>query len=180
MSNPPIIAIPTWLWYYPGMSKQRNNDKREYTEAEQSSGLVGRRLQAFAERSREPGNAVTWAIVLGALICTLLVISYSVAGQPVAALGSAAVSMIWMAVVTKYGQVNIASILWGSDVSDFSSPPVESAIFQTTTVLTLIALGGIIVSAFTGFGFGWYGVAMLVAVVTYLVIYIRAWILPGR
>lgn len=162
------------------MSKLNNEPRREYTEREQHQSFIGRRMQAFADRSRDPGDAATWTVVLGALICTLLMICYSVAGQSRVALGAFILSGVWILVVSRFGKVNVASILWGSATTDSDTPPVHLVIFQSTAVLALISLIAVIVDAFNGWGFGWYGFALLATVAVYLVIYIRAWVQPAR
>ena len=56
--------------------------RREYTEGEQNESLISRRARAFADRSRDPGDATTWAVVLGSLMFTLLMFCLAVSGHP--------------------------------------------------------------------------------------------------
>lgn len=150
-----------------------NEPQREYTEGEQHQSFIGRRMDAFADRSREPGDATTWAIVLGSLICTLLVICYAVAGQPVVAFISLLLTLAWVSIVSRIGRVNVASILWGSSTNDLDKPPNHTFIFQATTLLALISLAAVVVDAIRGWNFSWYGLILLVVVSIYLVIYLQ-------
>ena len=163
------------LWYHLAMSKPPKDSRREYTETEQSHSFIARRIEAFADRSREPGDAVTWAVVLGALICTLLMICYAVADQPRIALVAGLVTIIWIIVVSRYGRVNVAAILWGGSTSDASTPPHAPIIFLATNILAIAAAVSVIVDAATGLHFGWYGAALAVAVVTHGIIAVRSW-----
>lgn len=162
------------------MSRQNNEPRREYTEGERQESFIGRRLDAFADRSREPGDGATWAVVLGALMFTLLLICYSVAGQSMIAFIVFLFFIVWVIVMRQFGNVNVASILWGSSTSDADTPPVDVVVFQSTVALALISLGAVIVDAIRGWGFGWYGFALVAVVVVYLAIYLRVWIQPTR
>lgn len=162
------------------MSKLENEPRREYTEGERQESFIGRRMDAFADRSREPGDGATWAVVLGALMCTLLMICYSVAGQPMVALGMLTLFAVWVMIMSRLGRVNVLSILWGSATTDADVPPNDVVVFQSTVLLALISLGAILLDAFTGWDFGWYGFILLAIVAIYLVIYLRTWILPTR
>lgn len=162
------------------MSRFPNEEPREYTEQEQQQSFIGRRMDAFAGRSREPGDAATWATVLGALMCTLLMICYSVADQPLVALGVAGLTAIWIFVMARFGGVNVFSILWGSAATDAKYPANEFYVFQSTVVVALFSLVALVVSAFTGWGFGWYGYALLAVTAIFVVIYLQSWIQPVR
>lgn len=154
--------------------------RREYTEGEQSESLISRRARAFADRSRDPGDATTWAVVLGAVICTLLMFCFAAGGHPRLALASVAVTLVWIFVVTRYGRVNIASVLWGAATTDAATPPEHLVVFRTTAVLAAVSLLAIIIDAITGWSFGWYSVALLAAIIAFVGISYRTWIVPAR
>lgn len=162
------------------MSEKPKEPRRAYTEREQNEGFVGRRIRAFGERSRDPGDGTTWSTVLGALMLTLLVICFSVAELPLFALATFLVGMGWIVVMSRFGKVNVASVLWGAATSDANTPPVDAVVYQSTLVLALISLVAIVGDAVTGWGFGWYGVILLAAVALFLIIYINSWIRPVR
>ena len=161
------------------MSKRWSDHQPEYTEAEQQKSLISRRIEAFESRSREPGDAATWVTVLGALICTLLMVCYSVADYPLMALASFGLTVVWFAVMGRMAGVNVFSILWGSATSDAKNPPNEFWVFQSTAVLAIFAMLALIVDAFMGWNFTWYGVALFVLVVAFVILYLRSWILPA-
>ncbi len=153
---------------------------REYTEGERSDSLITRRARAFADRSRDPGDATTWAVVLGAVMCTLLMICLAVGGRPRLALASVAVTLVWIFVVSRYGRVNIAGVLWGAATTDAETPPDHLVVFRATAALAFVSLIAVAVDAVTGWSFGWYSVAMLAAILTFLGISYRTWIAPAR
>lgn len=163
------------------MSKLHPNEpENEYTEGEQRQSLIGRRMDAFANRSRQPGDATTWEIVLGALMCTLLIICYSVAENPLAALLSVIVLLIWAAYSAIVGKVNVFSVLWGSSTTEAHVNPNHLAVLWSTGVLAAISALSLIVDAFTGWGFGYYGVALLLVFLVYVAVVYRTWIAPAR
>lgn len=162
------------------MSARQPNDQHEYTEGEQQQSFIGRRMDAFASRTREPGDAATWTTVLGALMFTLLIISYSVAEQPLMALFILGLMAIWIGVMGRFGHVNVFSILWGSATSDARILPNEFVVAQSTAIVAIIAIIGMVVDALHGWDFSWYGYALLVTVLGYLVLYIRTWVMPVR
>ena len=154
--------------------------RREYTEGEQSESLISRRARAFADRSRDPGDATTWAVVLGAVMCTLLMICLAVGGRPRLAMASVAVTLVWIAVVSRYGRVNIAGVLWGAATTDAETPPEHLVVFRSTAALAAVSLVAVGVDVGTGWSFRWYGVALLAAIVTFLGISYRTWIASAR
>lgn len=162
------------------MSSRQPNDRHEYTEGEQQQSFIGRRMDAFASRTREPGDAATWATVLGALLFALLIVCYSVAELPLMALFVLGLMAIWIGVMGRFGHVNVFSILWGSATTDAVILPNEFVVAQSTAVVAAVAVIAMVVDALRGWDFGWYGYALLVAVIGYLVLYIRAWVLPVR
>ncbi|MCA9833974.1 MAG: hypothetical protein KC435_08520 [Thermomicrobiales bacterium] len=157
------------------MSKQRPDEpKREYTPGEQQQSFIQRRYTAFADRSRDPGDALTWAIVLGAFIGTLLLVCFAVAGQARYALVSSGVFLLWVVVVSYWGRVNVASILWGSSTADSNRPPNPVYVYHPTFALVLFALICAALDVANGRGFGWYGVVLIFAAIAYLALYLRS------
>lgn len=155
------------------MSSQRKPE-REFTDAERQRNFIQRRYQAFGDRSRDPGDAVTWAVVLGAFICALLIVCVSVADMLDLVLLPLVVTAIWIFVVSYLGRVNIAAILWGASASD--SPRVPNALFVMlpTLVVALIGLVAVIIDALTGWDFRWYGVVLAGVCLVYLGVYTRS------
>lgn len=157
------------------MSRKQEDPRREMTQAEQHEGYISRRMRAFGERSREPGDAATWAVVLGAFMWTLLIVCLSVSDQSFLAFISFILTLVWVVLMGRFGKVNVASILWGSATSDADNPPVENVVFHLTLAVALISLIAVVVDALGGWNFGWYGVALIIAVAVYLVIYLQSW-----
>lgn len=162
------------------MKKNVPERNRKYTDIEHNEGLLGRRMRAFAERSREPGDGATWAVVLGSFMWTLLIICFSVASQPLLALVTFGFSLVWIIIMARFGRVNVASILWGSATTDLEKPPVDAVVFQSTLAVALISLVSVVIDAVRGWNFGWYGFALVVTVSVYIIVYIRTWIQPAR
>lgn len=161
------------------MSKLHPNEPEpEYTEGERTHNLIGRRMEAFASRSREPGDATTWEVVLSALMCTLLIVSFSVADRPLFALLALVLFGIWAGYTGAVGKVNVFSVLWGSSTTDENVNPNHIAILRSTAIIALVSIAAIVVDAFTGWGFGYYGFVLLLVVIVYLIVVIRTWIIP--
>lgn len=161
-------------------TRNPNEPRREYTEGEQQRSFIGRRMDAFADRSREPGDAATWAVVLGALMWTLLVISYSVARQPLMAVVMFVLTLVWVIVMSRFGNVNVFSILWGAATTDASTPPNGPVIFQASALLAVLSIIAVAVDAVTGWDFGWYGIVLLITAGAYVAVYARTWFTLGR
>lgn len=159
------------------MSRTNSSEpKRDLTPAEQRESFLVRRLAAFAERSRDPGDAATWAVVLGALMCALLIICFAVSGRTDAVLLIPVVaSLLWGVVVQFWGRVNIAAILWGSSTTDSQHSPHLQFIFLPTLILTTVSFVCVVVDAFTGWGFRWFGLALIATGIWFLMICLRAW-----
>ena len=162
------------------MNRRPSDPKREYTQAEQNESFIGRRVRAFGDRSREPGDGATWAVVLGSLMWTLLIICFSVAGQPRIAFFTLLFMLAWVVVMGRFGKVNVASILWGSATSDADKPPVEVVVFQSTMAVALISLIVTVIDAASGWNFGIYGIALLATIATFFVVYLRTWLQSMR
>lgn len=162
------------------MSKKPNDSSREISDSEQRESFIGRRMRAFGERSRDPGDAATWAVVLGSFMWTLLIVCLSVAEHLLLAFIAFVLTFVWVIIMGRFGKVNVASILWGSATTDADNPPVEVVVFQSTLVVALISLIAVIVDALTGWDFGWYGLALVVTIAVYIVIYIQSWLQPVR
>lgn len=153
---------------------------REIVRGENDENFIQRRARAFTDRSREPGDATTWAVVLGALMCTLLMICFSVGGHARLALLAAALTAIWIFVVSRYGRVNVFSILWGAATTDSGISPNHQVIFRATTALAAIAAAAIVIDAVTGWGFTWYSVVLGATILIYLGVAFRAGYVPSR
>lgn len=152
--------------------------ENEYTEREQHRSLIGRRMEAFASRSREPGDATTWEIVLASLMGTLLIICYSVADRPMLALVAFGLLLIWMVYCGIVGRVNVFSVLWGSSTTESHVHPDHLAIFRSSAVVALFTILSLVVDAVTGWGFGYYGIALVLIVIIYIIVVYRTWIAP--
>lgn len=162
------------------MSKKQPEPNRNYTDREERDGLLTRRYRAFADRSREPGDAATWAVVLGSFMWTVLIVCLSVAEHLLFAAISFVLTFVWVGVMTRFGKVNVPSILWGSATSDADKPANEPVVFHSTLVVALISLIAVIADAVSGWDFGWYGFALIVVIAVYLVIYLQTWLQPVR
>lgn len=161
------------------MSKLHPNEpENEYTEGEQTQSLIGRRMEAFASRTRDPGDATTWEIVLAALMNTLLVICFSVAERPLFALGSLVVLLGWIGYSFVVGRVNVFSVLWGSSTTDANVNPDHLAIFRSTAIIAILTLVALVIDALTGWGFGYYGLALVIVVILYIAVVYRTWLSP--
>lgn len=158
----------------------REPSRREYTESEQDQSFIGRRMKAFADRSREPGDATTWAVVLGALMSTLLMICFAVAGHSMLALTSFGLAAVWVFVVSHFGRVNVFSVLWGAATTDSTTEPEHLVIYRATAVLSAISIIAVLIDAATGWGFTWYGVALIAVVIAYIGVVYHPWIASIR
>lgn len=159
-------------------SRRPEEPKREYTAGEQQQGFLQRRYTAFADRSRDPGDALTWAIVLGAFVGTLLIVCFAIADQARLALLAFVIVLLWAVGVSYWGRVNVASILWGSSATEHNHTPRPVFIFLPTLVLVLVALIAVFVDAATGRDFSWYGLVLGAAAIGYLVLYLRTTLRP--
>lgn len=157
------------------MSKRHEPD-REYTEAEQQQSFLNRRYQAFADRSRDPGDAVTWAVVLGALICSLLIVCVAVADLRNLVLLTLFTTVLWVTVVSYFGRVNVAAILWGDSTSDSQRAPNPAFVHFPTLALAIVCLVAVVIDAITGWDFGWFGLALGIASFCYCVVFARSWL----
>ena len=137
-------------------------------------------MRAFADRSRDPGDATTWAIVLGALICTGLIFCYAVAEQPLMAFGAFVLTFVWIGIVSRFGRVNVFSVLWGASATDSRHDPNHLVIFRANAVLVVIALAALLIEVIAGWDFMWYGIAILVVVAAYIILAYKVWIAPIR
>ena len=162
------------------MSRKPPDPKREYTPLEQNEGFIGRRIRAFGERSRDPGDGATWAVVLGSFMWTLLVVCYSVSGQPLIALACLVLTLVWVGLMSRFGKVNVISVLWGSATTDFDRVPNQAVVFQSTLLVALISLISVAIDAIRGMAFSWYGYVLLASALVYFVVYIRSWSQPVR
>lgn len=162
------------------MNRKREEPRPELSEEEKREGLLSRRIRAFEERSRDPGDGATWAVVLGAFMFTLLILCLSVADQTFFAFIVFVLTLVWVVIMGQFGKVNVASVLWGSSTTDADKPPVDAVVFQSTLAVALFSLIVTVVDVFNGWRFGWYGVVLAVTIAIYLVIYIQAWLQPAR
>lgn len=156
------------------MSKHHEPD-REYTEAEQQQSFLNRRYRAFADRSREPGDTITWAVVLGALICSLLIVCVAVADLRNLVLLALLSTALWVTVVSYFGRVNVTAILWGASASDSERAPNPVFVYFPTLALAIIGLISTVIDAGTGWDFGWFGLALGIASLCYCVMFARSW-----
>ncbi|MCO5224718.1 MAG: hypothetical protein M9953_05225 [Thermomicrobiales bacterium] len=156
------------------MSKRHEPD-REYTGAEQQQSFLKRRYQAFADRSRDPGDVLTWAVVLGALICSLLIVCVAVADLRNLVLPTLFAIVLWVIVVSRFGRVNVAAILWGASTADSERVPNPAFVYFPTLALAIVCLVAVVIDAGTGWGFGWFGLALGIASFCYCVMFARSW-----
>lgn len=162
------------------MSRKAPDPIRTSTEDIKEEGFLGRRMRMFEERSRDPGDGTTWSAVLGALIFTLLIVCYSIADQPMMALVSLVLMFVWIGVMARFGQVNVASVLWGSSTTDFNRNPNPFVVYQSTFVVAIFGTIAMAVNAFQGWTFSWYGFALLATTAVFLVVYMRGWVQHTR
>lgn len=162
------------------MNKKQPAPRPELSEQEKRESFLVRRMRAFEDRSREPGDGATWAVVLGAFMFTLLIICLSVAEQAFFAFIVFVIALVWVAIMGQFGKVNVASVLWGSATTDADKPPVDAVVFRSTLAVALISLIAMIVDVINGWGFGWYGVVLAVSIAVYLGVYIQARLQPTR
>lgn len=162
------------------MSKDRRDQDQDVTEGEQREGFAARRMRAFADRSRDPGDGATWAVVLASAMLTLLIICLSVARETLLAFIVFVAALVWVALMGLFANVNVASILWGSATTDSKDPPIEIVVYQSTLVIALISLVAIIIDAFTGVSFGWWGLVLFITIAVYMIVYIQSWLRPTR
>lgn len=154
-------------------TKNPRYDREQEEDEHTSEGFVRRRIEAFENRSRQPGDAATWGVVLGAFIGIMMLVSFSIGRETRHILIPLAAVVLWWIVVSKYGRVNITSILWGSATTDQKHPPEEKWIHLPTILMTLFATGSLIRNAIMGYTYSWAGIVLLVACVVYAVIYAR-------
>lgn len=146
---------------------------REIVRGESDESFIHRRARAFADRSREPGDATTWAVVLGALICTLLMVCLSVGDRPGLAIVAFFVTVAWIVYVSHFGHVNVFSVLWGAATTDHGRQPDHLAVFRATTILAIGAAIAVVLDAVTGWSFGWYGLVLAATILAYIIMLIR-------
>jgi hypothetical protein len=71
-------------------------------------------------------------------------------------------------------------VLWGAATTDADTPPNHLVVFRATAVVAGISLFALIIDAATGWSFGWYGVALLAAILGFGGVAYRNWIAPAR
>lgn len=147
-------------------------------ERAEGQAFLARRVRAFADRSRQPGDAVTWAVVLGSMVGVLMLICFSVAGDTRYILYPLALFIAWYAVVSIKGRVNITSILWGSAATDSKIPADPFWVHQPTIILTIAGAIACIADAVTGWDYRWFGLALAIACVSYVMLYVRSVLQP--
>ena len=157
------------------MSSNRPGEpNHEYTDADQRQSFLQRRFEAFADRTRDPGDALTWSVVLGSLVGTLLVICFAVAGRTTLVLLPLAIFIVWIIVVSVWGRVNVAAILWGAAAQESRRGPNTAFILWPTVALAAFALVCVAIDAVTGWGFRWYGTGLTVVALWCLVVSAQA------
>lgn len=115
------------------------------------------RAREWRTRRRDPGDLVTWSVVLGGFLIVLLFMSAAYDGRTW--LGAAIVLLLvgWLLVVWVIGGVNVVSVLWGRSVSDTFSPEREPLVLAASGIVALVAIAFPLADVASSLEFGWYG-----------------------
>lgn len=121
--------------------------------------LKDERYREWQERRRDPGDALTWVVVLGGLMAVLLFLSAAYDGRTW--LGSAIGILIvaWLLVVWVLGGVNVPSVLWGRTVGDRVIEGRAPVVLAASGVLSAISISLPLVDSVSSLSFGVYGIA---------------------
>jgi hypothetical protein len=137
-------------------------------DRERREQIRDERAREWRTRRRDPGDLVTWAVVLGGFMAVLIFLCAAYDGHT--ALGTAVLILIiaWLLVVWVIGKVNVLSILWGRSVSADFSPDRAPVVLGASAVLALVSVGFPLLDLATSLDFGWYGIATGAIGVIYL------------
>jgi hypothetical protein len=136
--------------------------------------LKDERYREWQERRREPGDALTWVVVLGGLMAVLLFLSAAYDGSTGLGAAIAILILAWVMVVWVIGGVNVVSVLWGRTVGSRVIQGREPVVLGASGLLALVSISLPLADVVSSFAFGIYGlVCGLVGLIT-LVFIVRA------
>lgn len=136
--------------------------------------LRDERMREFQTRKRGPGDLVTWAVVLGGVMCVLAFFSAAYDGNTVVG-GAVTIAIIaWTLVVWVLGGVNVLSVLWGRSADPDLPPDRARIVMLATLALALLSIFLPILDVASSLDFGWYGLISGGAGVVILIMVARA------
>lgn len=127
-------------------------------DRERQRELKDDRYRDWQTRRRDPGDLVTWAVVLGGFMGVMLFLSAAYDGS--SRLGIAVLTLLiaWAIVIWGLAGVNILGILWGRALTDDFDVSRAPIVLLATTVLAVVAVSFPLLSLTSVFNFAWYGV----------------------
>lgn len=134
--------------------------------------LKDERYREWQTRRRDPGDLVTWAVVLGGVLAVLLLFCAAYDGNSLLGIFIAIILLAWVIVTWVLGGVNVLSVMWGRTVAEKVSPEQERIVFAASAVLALIAIALPLIDLVSTLDFGVYG---LVAAAVGLVTLVMLW-----
>lgn len=127
------------------------------------------RARDFRTRRRDPGDLVTWAVVLGAFIGVMLFFSAAYDGSTRLGLAVVILLVVWALVIWGRAGVNIVAILWGRSLTSSFDTSKTLLVLLATALLAIVAASFPLMDLLSLFEFGWYGVVTGCVGLVYLV-----------
>jgi len=144
------------------------DDRKRRTE------IRDERARDFRTRRRDPGDLVTWAVVLGGFLSVMLFFSAAYDGSTRLGLAVVILLLAWALVIWGMAGVNIVAILWGRSLSDTFDVSKTLLVLLATAVLAIVAASFPLLNLASVFDFGWYGIVTGVVGLVYLVMMLIA------
>lgn len=132
------------------------------------------RARDFRTRRRDPGDLVTWAVVLGAFLGVMLFFSAAYDGSTRLGLAVLILLLAWALVIWGRAGVNIVAILWGRSLTSTYDVSKTPLVLLATAALALVAAAFPLMDILSLFDFGWYGVVTGGVGLVYLVMMLVA------
>lgn len=131
--------------------------------------LRDERAREWRRRQRDPGDFITWSVVLGGLMSVLLLFCTAYAGNARLGMAVAILLVAWVLVVWVIGGVNVVAVLWGRPVGSSFAPEREPLVIGASALLAIVSLAFPLLDLASSFDFGWYGVVSGVIGALYLI-----------
>lgn len=141
-------------------------------DRERQRELRDERYHDWQTRKRDPGDLVTWAVVLGGLLAVLLLFCAAYDGNTLLGLATAILFLAWVLVTWILGGVNVLSVMWGRTVAEKVRPEQARIVFAASAVLAVVAIALPLIDSLSSLEFGIYG---LVAGVAGIVYFLMLW-----
>lgn len=132
--------------------------------------LRDERAREWRTRRRDPGDLLTWSVVLGGFMAVILFLCSAYDGTTWLGAGVLVLLLAWVLVVWGMGKVNVLSVMWGRTIERDLPPDQARLVLGASGILALVSIAFPLMDLTTSLEFGWYGVIAGLAGVAYLVL----------